>query len=154
MNKCLFRKAPSRRYGPSKLKGQHFCIPELKLSTHGHSTRAAELPIKTTRESSRDRCLVGVELTDSTHQDEDGSDKGTEEEGTVAGLEVGVGFGREETKSVVVLVDGLAKVATLLLVPPVAVRVAEGALDCWRVDVSTVLYGHCQCASLMYAGKD
>ena len=124
------------------------------MSTHGNSTGTAEFPIKTTGEGSGNCGLVGVVLTDNTHEDEDGCDKGTEEEGTVAGLEVGVGLGGEETKSIVVLVDGLAEVATLLLVPPVVVRVAEGALDCWRVDVSTVLYGHCQSMSRIDVGED
>ena len=123
-------------------------MPHMDLPTHGNSTGAAKFPVKTTGEGSGNCGLVGVVLTDNTHEDEDGCDKGTEEEGTVAGLEVGVGLGGEETKSIVVLVDGLAEVATLLLVPPVIVRVAESALDCWRVDVSTVLFGHCQCESL------
>jgi hypothetical protein len=117
------------------------------LSTHRNSTRTTKLPVKTTGEGSWDTGLVRVELADNTHQDEDGSDKGTEEEGTVAGLEVGVGLGGEDSEGVVVLVDGLAEVATLLLVPPIAVRVAEGAFDCWGVDISAVLFGHCQCAS-------
>lgn len=124
------------------------------MSTHGDSTGTAKFPIKTTGEGSGNGGLVGVVLADDTHQDEDGCDKGTEEEGTVAGLEVGVGFGGEETKSVVVLVDGLAEVATLLLVPPVTVRVAEGALDCWRVDVSTVLHSHYQSVFRIGVGKN
>jgi hypothetical protein len=85
------------------------------LSTHRNSTRTTKLPVKTTGEGSWDTGLVRVELADNTHQDEDGSDKGTEEEGTVAGLEVGVGLGGEDSEGVVVLVDGLAEVATLLL---------------------------------------
>ena len=125
----------------------------MDLSTYRNSTGTAKFPIKTTREGSGNAGLVGIELTDNAHKDEDGCDKGTEEDGTVTGLEVGVWLGREDTKSVVVLVDGLAEVTTLLLVPPVAVRVAEGAFDCWRVDVSTVLYGHCQCVSLVGVGK-
>ena len=53
---------------------------------------------------------------------------------------MGVWLVREDTKDIVVLVDGLAKVAAFLLVPPVAVRVAEGALHCGRVLVSAVLF--------------
>lgn len=49
--------------------------------------------------------------------------------------------------------DGLSKVATLLLVPPVTVGVAEGALDCWGVDVSAVLLNHCQSMSVSRWGK-
>lgn len=111
----------------------------MQVKTYGDSAGAAEFPVKTAGECSGDGGLVRVVLADDTHQDKDGCDEGTEEDGTVTGLEVGVGFGREDTKSVVVFVDGLAEVATLLLVPPVTVRVAEGALDCRGVDVSSVL---------------
>jgi hypothetical protein len=39
----------------------------------------------------------------------------------------------------VVLVNGLAKVPALLLIPPVGVRVAELALDARRIDVTAIL---------------
>lgn len=108
--------------------------------TYGDSAGAAKFSIKTTRECSRDSGLVGIELTDDAHEDKDRADEGTEEDGAEAGLEVRVGLGGEEAESVVVLVDGLAKVTTLLLVPPIAVGVTEGALDCRRVYVAAVLF--------------
>ena len=46
---------------------------------------------------------------------------------------------RQNSENIVVLVAGLAVVAALLLVPPIAVRVAVSALLWWRVDVATIL---------------
>lgn len=46
---------------------------------------------------------------------------------------------REDAQLVVVLVAGLAIVPPLLLVPPVAVGVAELSLDRGRLDVASVL---------------
>lgn len=60
--------------------------------THGDSAGAAEFPVETTGEGSGNGGLVRVVLTNNAHQDEDGTDKGTEEDGTEAGLEVGVGL--------------------------------------------------------------
>jgi hypothetical protein len=53
---------------------------------------------------------------------------------------------RESAKDVVVLVDGLAKVAALLLVPVVAVRVAVRALLGRGVDVAAVLQLSASCS--------
>ena len=48
----------------------------------------------------------------------------------------------EDTKDVVILVDRLAEIASLLLIPPVTIGIAELALYCGRVDVATVLDDH------------
>lgn len=50
-----------------------------------------------------------------------------------------VDVGREDCVEVVVLVHWLAKVAALLLVPPITVRVSEDTLTGRWVDVATVL---------------
>lgn len=52
---------------------------------------------------------------------------------------MGVCLSGEDTQDIIVLVDGLAVVAALLLVPPVGVRVTELALDRGRVGVLSVL---------------
>lgn len=57
----------------------------------------------------------------------------------MAGCEVRVFFGGEHAVNVVVLVDGLAVVASFLLVPPVAIGVTELALQRGRVDVAAIL---------------
>ena len=45
----------------------------------------------------------------------------------------------EHAKDIVILMDGLAKVAALLLIPPVGVWIAVLALYARRVDVATIL---------------
>lgn len=52
-----------------------------------------------------------------------------------------VNFRGEETEGIVVLVDWLAIVPSFLLVPPVTVRITEGAF-LWRgIDVAAILRG-------------
>lgn len=46
---------------------------------------------------------------------------------------------REQSQDILVLVNWLAEIPPLLLVPPVCVRVSELSLDCWRVEISAVL---------------
>ena len=107
--------------------------------TYRQGTRATEFGLESTGVSPGHGGLVGVVAADDAHEHQDGTDEAAEQDGAEAGLEVGVGFGGEDAEDVVVLVHGLAEVAALLLVPPVAVGVAEGALDGRGVLISAVL---------------
>lgn len=107
--------------------------------THGDSSRTTQLPLQSTWEGSRDAGLVWVVHADNAHKTEDGDDEGSQQNSTPARGEVCVGLGREDAKHVVVLVNGLAVVATFLLVPPVGIRVTLGAFLWGRVCVASVL---------------
>jgi len=49
-------------------------------------------------------------------------------------------LGGEDAEDVVVFVDGLAVVSSLLLVPPIRIRIALGALDWYRIFVAAILF--------------
>lgn len=65
----------------------------------------------------------------NSQQHTDGSHETSHQHAAPAGREVCVFLGREDSENVVVFVQGLAVVTAFLLVPPVAVRIAELALD-------------------------
>ena len=48
-------------------------------------------------------------------------------------------FGRKDAEDIIVFVNGFAVVASLLLVPPIAIGVAELALLRWGLDITAVL---------------
>lgn len=99
--------------------------------THRQGTWTTQLGLKSTRECSWHAGLVWVVASNNAHQAEHGRDKGSKQQKSETGLVVGVGLRREDAQDVIVLVDGLAVVAALLLVPPVLVWVTQLALD-WR----------------------
>lgn len=109
--------------------------------THRQRSLSPQLPLQPPRKRPRHARLVRVELINYSAEAEDAGDEGAQQHEAEARLVVGVGFGRKDAQDVVVLVDGLAVVAALLLVPPVGVGVAELALDGWGVDVAAVLWG-------------
>lgn len=47
----------------------------------------------------------------------------------------------KDSQDIIILMDGLAEVATVLLIPPVAMGVAKLALFLGRIDVAAVLEG-------------
>lgn len=108
--------------------------------TYAHSAGTAQFLLQAIDESPRCAGLVGAEIVGDATETTESSPEGAEEDPAPVGLEVSVFLRGEDGKDVVVLVDGLAVVAAFLLVPPVAVRVAELALDGRGVDVAAVLY--------------
>lgn len=54
---------------------------------------------------------------------------------------MGIYVGREHAENIVVFVEGFAKVAPFLLVPPVGVGIAKLTFFGWRVDVTAVHAG-------------
>lgn len=107
--------------------------------THRSSTRTTELLLQAIGIGLGNTGLVGVEHADDTAQSEEGYDEGPDLEETFASRDVGILFGTEDTENFVLLVNGLAEVSSLLLVPPIAVGVSEGALNTGRVLVVVVL---------------
>lgn len=103
------------------------------------STLAAQLSLQAAGESPGHTRLVGVKLGNNSTEDTDTGNESAEQDGAETRLEVGVGLSAEDTEDVVVFVDRLAVVAAFLLVPPVAVWVAELALLGGRVGVLAVL---------------
>jgi hypothetical protein len=106
---------------------------------HPHGALAAKFPLESALELARVGLLVGVGSLNNPANTQERENEGTELEGALGGRDPGVLVGGEHAQDVVVLVHGLAEVAALLLVPPVAVRVTELALDAGRVDVAAVL---------------
>jgi len=83
--------------------------------------------------------LVGVVEADNAAHTQESGDEHAEVEETLASADVGILLRTENTENLVLLVDGLAKVSLLLLIPPAAVRVSESALRARRVLVTTIL---------------
>ncbi len=46
---------------------------------------------------------------------------------------------REDAQDVVVLMHGLAKVPSLLLVVPILIRISVRTLDRWRINIASIL---------------
>ena len=110
------------------------------LVTHSHHPSPAQLLLQSIRERSRRTRPVGVrEIDGGEERSERGNEAADQEEGLARGG-MGVLLEGEDAEDVVVLMDGLAVVAALLLVPPVGVRVAELTLLARRVNVAAVLW--------------
>lgn len=107
--------------------------------TYPHSSGATQLSLQTILKLSGVSNHIGVvEVHDAGDAEED-SNEGANHDQAGAGGGPGVLPGGEDAQQIVILVDGLAKVSSLLGIPPVAVGVTELSLDCGRVDVATVL---------------
>lgn len=108
--------------------------------TYWNSLWSAQLSFQTIRECPWYSWLVWVHHVHDTAQSEYRGHEGTEQNSAPTRLEVGVLLWGEHTQDIVILVDRLAVVASLLLVPPVAVRITELALHRGRVDIAAVLH--------------
>lgn len=108
-------------------------------STYPNSSRTAQFLQQTVLELTRIRDLVGVRELDAVAETEEGNDEGANLGKTLAGRDPSVFVRRKHAQEIVVLVHGLAKVATLLGVPPLGVGIAKLALDARGVDVAAVL---------------
>lgn len=107
--------------------------------THPRCARATELPLQPVLKLAWEGRPVGVRRLDHVADAQEGGDEGCDLDEALARADPGVYVRREDAQLVVVLVDGLAEVPPLLLVPPVAVRVAELSLDRGGLDVASVL---------------
>ena len=107
--------------------------------TYAQSAGTTKFLLQTINVSLRCAGLVRTEVVGKGAATAKNGPEGAEKDPAPAGGEVGVLLWREDGKNVVVLVEGFAVVAALLLVPPIAVRIAELALDGRRVDVAAIL---------------
>jgi len=116
-----------------------WCIHREAHKSYRRRIRSTQLLLQTINISLGDAGLVGVvEANNATHAEE-GRNEDTEVEETLAGRDVGVLLGTEDTKNFILLVDGLAKVSLLLRIPPAAVGVSESTLHAGRILVATIL---------------
>lgn len=104
-----------------------------------NSIRTTQLLLQTINIGLGDAGLVGVVKADNTAQAQEGRDEHSQVAEALAGANVGVLLGTEDTENLIVLVDGLAKVALLLLVPPAAVGISVLTLHTGRVLVTAIL---------------
>lgn len=111
----------------------------MRRITYPCGTSTSQLSLKPTLKLSWERWPVGVEGLDTKKNTAQRNEERANLHQALAGGNPGVLVWGEHAEDIVVLVDGLAIVSPLLLVPPVGVRVAELALDRGRLDVSTVL---------------
>lgn len=100
---------------------------------------ASELLLQAVREGPRDARLVRVELGHNSAQTEDSCDEASDLEQTLARGDMGVLLRTEYTEDFVLLMNGFAKVPTLLLIPPAAIGISELTLYTGRVLVVAIL---------------
>lgn len=91
------------------------------------------------RESSRSTGLIRIEEVDDAGEEEDGRYGASEEEEGLGCREMIIWFSAESCQNIVVFVDGLPKISSVLLIPPLAVGVAELAFLSWRINVTAIL---------------
>lgn len=103
------------------------------------STGTTQLLLQSINIGLGDTGLVRVVKADNAAQAQEGRDEHSQVEEAFAGGDVGVLLGTEDTENLIVLVDGLAKVALLLLVPPAAIGVSVLTLHGGRVLVTAIL---------------
>lgn len=112
---------------------------ERNIIAYRQRIRTSQLLLQTIRISLGNARLVGVVEADNAAKAQEGSDEHSQVEETLAGGDVGILFRAEDTENLVVLVNWLAKVALLLLIPPAAIWVSELALHSGRVLVAAIL---------------
>lgn len=104
-----------------------------------HSIGTTQLLLQAIDVGLRNTGLVGVVKADNTANAQEGRDEHSQVEEALAGADVGVLLGTEDTENFIVLVDRLAKVALLLLVPPAAVGISVLTLHAGGVLVTAIL---------------
>lgn len=107
--------------------------------TYPRGSGATQLSLKATLKRSGVGGRIGVVEVDQSGDAEEDGEKGADHDQTGSGGGPGVLPGRKDTQHIVILVDGLAKVSSLLGIPPSAVGVTELTLDGGWVDVAAVL---------------
>lgn len=109
-------------------------------STNPNGARSTQLALEATLKGPGVCHLVGVVEVDEARDTENRGDKGANHNETGTRRGPGVVVRGEDAEDVVVFVNGLAKVAALLRVPPVGMGIAVLTLDGGRVDVASVLW--------------
>lgn len=100
---------------------------------------SSQFPLQTSLEFSRERYTIRVGCFDRIQHGKECRDEGSNLQQALSWRHPCVFVGCEHAQNVVVLVQRLAKILSLLLVPPVTVRVSELPLD-WRgLNVTAVL---------------
>ena len=92
--------------------------------TYWNSQGASQFLLQSIRIRLRYTNLVWIIHPSNGHQPKHGGYKSPHQHSTPAWFEMRVLFGREDAEDIVVFVNGFAVVASLLLVPPIAVGVA------------------------------
>lgn len=141
------------RYVSSEMRYEG-CGSALRPWTHPRRTRAPKLPLQSTLKLARERRPIRVRRLDDVADAQEGGDEGCDLDEALARADPGVLVRREDAHLVVVLVAGLAIVPPLLLVPPVAVGVAELSLDWGGLDVASVLFDTVSPVVSTLAGSD
>lgn len=108
-------------------------------STYPRCTCAPELSLQSVLKLAREGRPVGISRLDDVADAQEGGDEGRDLDQALARADPGVLVRREDAQLVIVLVAGFAVVSPILLVPPVAVRVAELSLDWGGLNVASVL---------------
>ena len=108
-------------------------------NTYRQSIGTSQFLLQTIDVGLRNTRLVRVVETDNANQAKESSDEATEMEETLAGRDVGILLGTENSQDFVLFVDRFAEVSPLLLIPPTAVRVSVCTLHSGRVLVATIL---------------
>jgi hypothetical protein len=110
-----------------------------RIATHRKSIWASELLLQTVGESPRNGRLVRVEEAHSPTEPEECHDESTKLQQTFASSHMGILLRTENSQDFILLVNWLAEIPPLLLVPPVGIGVSELALDSGRVLVAAIL---------------
>jgi hypothetical protein len=109
------------------------------MPTYRQSIGTSQLRLQTIGVGLGNTRLVGVVEADNANQAKESSDEASEVEETLAGRDVGILLGTEDTEDFVILMHRLAKVALFLRIPPATVRVSVCTLHSGRVRVVVVL---------------
>lgn len=110
-----------------------------RIATYRDSVRTAQLLLQSVDVDLGNAGLVGVVEADNTAQAKESCHEHSEVTESPAGADMRVLLGTEDTENFVVLMDRLAEVALLLLVPPSAIRISELTLHAGRVLVVAIL---------------
>ena len=109
--------------------------------TYRYSVRAPQLRLQSSRKCPRDTWLIRIIHAHDADQDPSSRKEAAQKEETLPGRKVRILVRGEHAEDIVVFVHGFAVVAPLLLVPPVAVGVAELAFLWDWIDIAAILRG-------------
>lgn len=107
--------------------------------THQQSPLSSQLPIQPTWEGSWHTRFVGIIHAHDPTQCSDGCNRASQQEKPLRWCEMPILLRTEHAQNVIVFVNRFAKVAPLLLVPPIAIRVSKLSWLSRRVDITAIL---------------
>lgn len=132
LDSCLYSRVSSpKRYSVLVLT---------RIVTYPRGARAAQLPLQASLEFTRIRRPVWIFHIDDSADPQKNGDEGANHDQTRTSLGPCVVVRGEDSENIVILVDGLAKVSSLLGVPPVGIWISVLALDTGRINVAAILY--------------